>query len=105
MMMIKMTTITNDCDGDGVHDPHHRWTKSQLLEELGLTDAPRPRDTLLCWLSHQPGLEYFRYVSSRPLCVPLCYLFDAAWIVQCGGRAAVLAVVVEGRNYHTPSQI
>ncbi|CAM9950494.1 unnamed protein product, partial [Hapterophycus canaliculatus] len=34
----------------------------QLLEELGLTDAPRPRDTLLCWLSQQPGLEYFRHV-------------------------------------------
>ncbi|CAN0460498.1 unnamed protein product, partial [Ectocarpus sp. 12 AP-2014] len=39
-----------------------RWMKSALLEELGLTDAPRPRDTLLCWLSQQPGLEYFRHV-------------------------------------------
>lgn len=37
-----------------------RWTKSELLEELGLTDASHPRDTLLCWLSQQPGLEYFR---------------------------------------------
>lgn len=37
---------------------------------------------------------------SRPLCVLLFYGFDAAWIVQCAGRAAVLAVV-EGRNYRT----
>ncbi|CAM9913904.1 unnamed protein product [Pylaiella littoralis] len=39
-----------------------RWTKSKLLEEMGLTDASRPDDTLLCWLSKQPGLEYFRHV-------------------------------------------
>lgn len=59
--------------------PTVRWTKSQLLEEMGLTDASQPRDTLLCWLSQQPGLEYFRCALFLCVCIVriACFLFSA----------------------------
>lgn len=65
-----------------------RWTKSQLLEELGLTDAAQPRDTLLCWLSQQPGLEYFRCA--------LALLLGAVLLSRC--CLFLLSLAVDGKE-------